>query len=146
MAITLKEYGDWCTKTIDPIFARSEDEFAKDPDDEAKPFIDAKLKEVLAGRKMEYLSTDWKDVGGIIEDILDSKFDLRHASKKLFSPFEEVEYGHGGSDDYVLIAIDGKATDDELDVVFDLVHNLGADDEEVVEEEVEVKENSHEQT
>ena len=127
MAITLDEYGKWCKEKLDPIFEKLEDELAEDPDDEAQPIVDAKLKEVLGDRKVEYITADWKDHEGLVVGILDSKFDLRHSAVKIFLPFEEVEWGHGGSDDYVIIAVSGKATGDELDIIYDLIHNLGAD-------------------
>lgn len=96
-----------------------------------RELVNAELKRVLNGRKMEYISADWKDIDGLISGILGSEFNLQHATRKAFEPFYEIAKGsHGGSDDYVVIAIEGKATEDELDIVYDLVHNLGAELEE----------------
>lgn len=121
MTLTLDDYRKWCDEVLDPALKASTDETI----DVTVILASEKLKEVLAGRDFTYISADWKDVDGFIEDILDTKFDLRNSSKKVYDLFTEAE--HGGSDDYVLIAVQGVVTDDELDIVFDLVHNLGAE-------------------
>lgn len=124
--MNLEEYKKWGNEVLAPLLSRVNKEGYKPVQDTASK----KLTEVLNSRKLTYIGADWKDFSGLIDDILDSTFDLRHSAKKLYEPFAEVEGGHGGSDDYVLIAIEGEATQDELDIIFDLVHNLGAEDEE----------------
>jgi len=119
MSITLEEYRKWVETNMP-------DGEEAGTDDQAK-LVNEKLVEVLGGRDVEYTAADWKDVTGLLEDVLNSKFNFHTSDYKIFEPFYEVEGGGGGSDDYVLIAISPKATQEELEVVYDLMHNFGAE-------------------
>lgn len=129
MKTTLEEYEAWVKEKLDPLLTNKKGEIEGCIVNEEKieALVNAKLKETLGNRQVEYISADWKNVEELVDAILTTEFDILRASKKVFQPFEEIEGGHGSSDDYVLIAISGEADDDELDIVFDLMHNLGAD-------------------
>ncbi len=126
--MTLDDYIKWSNEVIEPL--NTEDPEPPDYGIRIKALVNGKLAEVLHGREYQYISEDWKDSSGFIDSILNDNWLRTHylATKKQYGPFEQVRGGHGGSDDFVLIAIDDEnVDDDELDIVFDLVHNLGAE-------------------
>ncbi len=118
--MTRDEYKQWCDEHIDN---RPEGVDTVSP--EIVQLVNAKLQEIVGNRKIDYVVADWKDTQSLFEDVNKAASLMPGCKFYFFEPFHEAL--HGGSDDRVVLLSSVELTDDEAEIIFDLIHNLGAE-------------------
>ena len=107
--ITKADYFEWLRKIV----LTSDEQMAK----EASKFLDI----VLNGRLYGYAASDWKDIKGLVDEV------AKEAAAFNGKKFDAELFNQESADDIVIVMIEGTPTDDELQIVYNLVHEFNAD-------------------
>lgn len=113
MSITRAEYENWLKSITLPLPVS---------EDSINAVFNKKYKEIIGDRKVRIAAADWKDWKSLIETIVEN------VNKDFGGKVPEVyQSAQSFNDDNIFILSDKPMTDDELDIIVDIVFNQGAD-------------------